>query len=68
MTRNAKVAAEGTLEPCKKGTNDPAVQRSFSIWSNVSSLYMPTFKISKCKKKIQKYRFISAGTSERGCM
>jgi len=39
MTRNAKMATEGTFEPCEKGTNDPAVQRSFSMWS-VSSLNM----------------------------
>jgi len=31
MTRSAVMAAEGTFEPSKKGTNDPAVQRSFSI-------------------------------------
>jgi len=52
MTRNAKMAAEDTFEPCEKRTNDPAVQRSLSIWSNVSSLNMPTIKISKCKKTI----------------
>jgi len=39
MTRNAQMAAEGTFEPCEKGTDDPAVQRSFSIWSNVSSYF-----------------------------
>jgi len=38
MTRNAKVAVERTFEPCEKGTNYPAVQRSLRIWSNVSSL------------------------------
>jgi len=37
MARNAKMAAERTCEPCEKGTNDPAVQRSL-------------FKISKSKK------------------
>jgi len=52
MTRNAKVAVERTFEPCEKGTNYPAVQRSLRIWSNVSSLSMPTFKISKCKKAL----------------
>jgi len=46
ITRNAKMVAEGIFEPCEKGTNDPAVQRSLSIWSNVSTLNMPTFKIS----------------------
>jgi len=49
VTRDAKMVAEGTFEPCEKGVNDPAVQRSLSIWSDVSSLNMPTFKISKCK-------------------
>ena len=49
MTRDAKMVAEGTFEPCEKGDNDPAVQRSLSIWSDVSSLNMTTFKISKCK-------------------
>jgi len=38
MTRNTKMAAEGTFVPCEKGSNDPVVQRSLSIWSNVSSL------------------------------
>jgi len=48
MTRNAKIAAEGTFEPCRwfKG------QRSLSIWSNISSLNMHTIKISKCKKQL----------------
>ena len=43
ITRNAKMAAEGTFEPCEEGTNDPAVQRSLSIWSNVSTSNTPTF-------------------------
>jgi len=30
MTRNANLVAEGTFEPCEKGTDDPAVQRSLS--------------------------------------
>ena len=51
MTRNAVMVVEGTFEPCKKGTNDPEVQRSFRIWSNVSSLNMPSFKIRKSKKR-----------------
>jgi len=50
MTRNAKMAAEGTFEPCEKGTNDPTVQRSLSILFNVSSLNIPIFKISESKK------------------
>jgi len=49
MTSYAKMATEGIFEPCEKGTNDPAVQRSFSIWSNVSSLNMPTFIIVNAK-------------------
>jgi len=49
MTHNAKMASEGIFEPCEKGTNEPVVQRSLSIWSNVSSLNMLTIKISKCK-------------------
>ena len=49
VTCNAKMAAEGTFEPCEKGTNDPAVQRSLSIWSNVSTLNTLTFKISQCE-------------------
>jgi len=32
MARDAKMALEGTFEPCEKGTNDPAVQRSLSIF------------------------------------
>jgi len=47
MTPDAKMASEGTFEPCENGTNDLAVQRSLSIWSNVFSIDMPTFKISK---------------------
>jgi len=31
MTREAKIALEGTFEPCENGTNDQAVQRSLSI-------------------------------------
>jgi len=31
MTRDAKLALEGTFEPCENGTNDPAVLRSLSI-------------------------------------
>ena len=49
MTRTAKMAAEGTFEPCEKGTNDPKVQRSLSIWSNVSSLNKPTFELVNAK-------------------
>ena len=52
MTRNAKMAVEGTFEPCKKGTNNPAVQRSLNIWSNFSTLNMPTFRISQCKIRL----------------
>jgi len=47
MRRIAKMMAEGILEPCEKGTNDPEVQRSLSILLYVSSLNMPTFKVSK---------------------
>ena len=50
MTRNGKMASEGTFEPCEKGTNDPVVQRSLCIFFNVSSLNMPSFKISKSEK------------------
>ena len=50
MTRNGKMASEGTFEPCEKETNDPAVQRSLCILFNVSSSNMPTFKINKSKK------------------
>jgi len=50
MTHNAKMVAEGTFEPCEKGTSDPAVQKSLTILFNVSSLNKPTFKISKSKK------------------
>jgi len=50
MILNAKMASEGTFEPREKGTNDPAIQRSLSIWFNVFSLDMPTFKISKSKR------------------
>jgi len=31
MTRDAKIASEGTFEPCENGTNDPTVQRFLSI-------------------------------------
>jgi len=44
------MASEGTFDPSEKGNNDPAVQRSLSIFFNVSSLNMPTFKISKNEK------------------
>ena len=50
MTHNAKMVAEGTFEPCEKGTSDPAVQKSLTILFNVSSLNKPTFKISKSKE------------------
>jgi len=50
MTRNAKMTAEGTFEPCENETNDPAVQRSLKILCKVSSLNMPTSKISKTKE------------------
>jgi len=30
MTHDAKMASEGTFEPCENGTNDPAVQRSLA--------------------------------------
>jgi len=52
VTPNAKMASEGTFEPCEKGTNDPAVQRSLSIWSNVSTTSPVTLKISKCEKRL----------------
>jgi len=31
MTRDTKMASEGTFEPSENGTNDLAVQRSLSI-------------------------------------
>jgi len=31
MTRDAKMASEGTFEPYDNGINEPAVQRSLSI-------------------------------------
>ena len=50
MTRNGKMASEGTFEPCEKGSNDSVVERCFCIFFNVSSLNMPSFKISKSEK------------------
>jgi len=47
MTLNGKIASEGTFEPCEKGTNDPAVQRPLYIFTHVSNINMPTFKIGK---------------------
>jgi len=49
MIRDAKMAVEGTFEPCENGTNGPAVQRSLSILLMSSAQTCLLSKLVKAK-------------------
>ena len=52
MTRDAKMALEGTFEPCENGTNGPAVQRSLSVLLMSSAQTCPLSKSVKAKNDV----------------